>query len=67
MEIRDDLMDAHLYVFKISALQEVLDQKDTFHSLKQDVLPYLVRSQLDSSIRSLRISLWKLYISRRPF
>ncbi|KAJ7964952.1 translation initiation factor eIF-2B subunit gamma [Quillaja saponaria] len=57
MEIRDDLMDAHLYVFKISALQEVLDQKDTFHSLKQDVLPYLVRSQLDSSIRNQKVLL----------
>ncbi|KAJ7960497.1 translation initiation factor eIF-2B subunit gamma [Quillaja saponaria] len=50
MEIRADLMDAHLYAFKRSALQEVLDQKDTFHSLKQDVLPYLVRSQLRSEV-----------------
>lgn len=33
-----------------SVLQEVLDQKDTFQSLRQDVLPYLVRSQLVSSI-----------------
>lgn len=32
-----------------SALQEVLDQKDTFRSLRQDVLPYLVRSQLVSN------------------
>ncbi|XP_050944227.1 uncharacterized protein LOC127150472 isoform X4 [Cucumis melo] len=29
-----------------SALQEVLDQNDTFRSLRQDVLSYLVRSQL---------------------
>nr|XP_023874790.1 translation initiation factor eIF-2B subunit gamma [Quercus suber] len=50
MEIRADLMDAHLYAFKRSVLQEVLDQKDTFHSLKQDVLPYLVRSQLKSEV-----------------
>ncbi|XP_022756142.1 translation initiation factor eIF-2B subunit gamma-like [Durio zibethinus] len=48
MEIRSDLMDAHMYAFKRSVLQEVLDQKDTFQSLKQDVLPYLVRSQLKS-------------------
>ncbi|XP_021812773.1 translation initiation factor eIF-2B subunit gamma isoform X2 [Prunus avium] len=48
MEIRSDLMDAHLYAFKRSVLQEVLDQKDTFQSLKQDVLPYLVRCQLVS-------------------
>ncbi|KAL1323289.1 uncharacterized protein LOC107482266 [Arachis duranensis] len=48
IEIRADLMDAHLYAFKRSILQEVLDQKGTFHSLKHDVLPYLVRSQLKS-------------------
>ncbi|KAK8683250.1 hypothetical protein V6N13_039315 [Hibiscus sabdariffa] len=48
MEIRSDLMDAHMYAFKRSVLQEVLDHKDTFQSLKQDVVPYLVRSQLKS-------------------
>uniref|UniRef100_A0A9I9EGC9 Uncharacterized protein n=1 Tax=Cucumis melo TaxID=3656 RepID=A0A9I9EGC9_CUCME len=41
MDIRADLIDAY-----ISALQEVLDQNDTFRSLRQDVLSYLVRSQL---------------------
>ncbi|GKV50972.1 hypothetical protein SLEP1_g57649 [Rubroshorea leprosula] len=46
MEIRSDRMDAHMYAFKRSVLQGVLDQKDTFQSLKQDVLPYLVWSQL---------------------
>ncbi|XP_048434448.1 translation initiation factor eIF-2B subunit gamma isoform X1 [Pyrus x bretschneideri] len=50
MEIRSDLMDAHLYAFKRSVLQEVLDQKDTFQSLKCDVLPYLVRRQLNSEV-----------------
>ncbi|XP_062082344.1 uncharacterized protein LOC133788763 [Humulus lupulus] len=50
MEIQSDLMDAHLYAFKRSVLQEVLDQKEAFHSLKQDVLPYLVRSQLRSEV-----------------
>ncbi|KAG2703746.1 hypothetical protein I3760_06G151200 [Carya illinoinensis] len=50
MEIRADLMDAHLYAFKRSVLQEGLDQKDTFQSLKQDVLPYLVRSELKSEV-----------------
>ncbi|KAA8549995.1 hypothetical protein F0562_001679 [Nyssa sinensis] len=50
MEIHADLMDAHLYAFKRSALQAVLDQKETFQSLKQDVLPYLVRSQLRSEL-----------------
>jgi hypothetical protein len=34
-------------------LQEVLDEKDEFQSLKEDVLPYLVRSQLVSQINSL--------------
>ncbi|KAF8039641.1 hypothetical protein BT93_B1999 [Corymbia citriodora subsp. variegata] len=46
MEIRADLIDAHLYAFKRTVLQEILDQKDTFQSLKEDLLPYLVRSQL---------------------
>ncbi|XP_024021210.1 translation initiation factor eIF-2B subunit gamma isoform X1 [Morus notabilis] len=50
MEIRADLMDAHLYAFKRSVLQEVLYQKETFHSLRRDVLPYLVRSQLRSEV-----------------
>ncbi|KAF6149391.1 hypothetical protein GIB67_016929 [Kingdonia uniflora] len=48
MEIRADLMDAHLYAFKRSALQEVLDRKETIQSIKQDLLPYLVRTQLRS-------------------
>ncbi|MFQ6625264.1 hypothetical protein Gotur_005116, partial [Gossypium turneri] len=48
MEMRSDLMDAHMYAFKRSVLQEVLDVKDMFQSLKEDVLPYLVRSQLKS-------------------
>ncbi|WVZ23894.1 hypothetical protein V8G54_002438 [Vigna mungo] len=47
IEIRADMMDAHLYA---SILQEVLDQKSAFHSLKHDVLPYLFRSQLKSEV-----------------
>ncbi|KAG5517723.1 hypothetical protein RHGRI_038190 [Rhododendron griersonianum] len=50
MEIRADLMDAHLYAFKRSVLQDILDQKENFHSLRQDVLPFLVRSQLRSEL-----------------
>ncbi|XP_052201361.1 uncharacterized protein LOC127807503 isoform X2 [Diospyros lotus] len=46
MEMHADLMDAHLYAFKRSVLQEVLSRKESFESLKRDVLPYLVRSQL---------------------
>ncbi|XP_010493020.1 PREDICTED: translation initiation factor eIF-2B subunit gamma [Camelina sativa] len=52
MELRSDLMDSHIYAFKRSVLQEVLDQKPAFRSLKQDVLPYLVRTQLRSDVSS---------------
>ncbi|CAA0403667.1 putative nucleotidyl transferase domain, nucleotide-diphospho-sugar transferase [Arabidopsis thaliana] len=52
MEIRSDLMDSHIYAFKRAVLQEVLDQKPAFRSLKQDVLPYLVRTQLRSDVFS---------------
>lgn len=80
MEIRSDLMDAHMYAFKRfefllyasskllllqcrlsfsnvalsmgyyvrSALQDVLNQKEKFRSLRRDVLPYLVLTQLVS-------------------
>ncbi|XP_072961490.1 uncharacterized protein [Typha angustifolia] len=50
MEIRADLMDAHMYAFKRTVLQDILDQKDNFHSIRQDVLPYLVRTQLRSEV-----------------
>ncbi|KAK6776775.1 hypothetical protein RDI58_027776 [Solanum bulbocastanum] len=50
MEIRADLMDAHMYAFKRTVLQEVLNKKETFLSLRRDVLPYLVRSQLRSEL-----------------
>ncbi|KAF5751633.1 translation initiation factor eIF-2B subunit gamma [Tripterygium wilfordii] len=50
MEIHADLMDCHMYAFKRSVLQEILDKKDKFQSLKLDVLPYLVRSQLKSEV-----------------
>ncbi|KAH0462449.1 hypothetical protein IEQ34_010024 [Dendrobium chrysotoxum] len=50
MEIRADLMDAHMYAFQRTILQEVLDQKEMFHSIKHDVFPYLVRTQLRSEI-----------------
>ncbi|KAJ8466113.1 hypothetical protein OPV22_028665 [Ensete ventricosum] len=50
IEIRADLMDAHMYAFKRSVLQDILDQKDKFHSIKQDILPYLIRTQLNSEV-----------------
>ncbi|XP_068662946.1 uncharacterized protein [Aristolochia californica] len=51
MEIRSDLMDAHLYAFKRTVLLDILDQHPAFHSIKQDVVPYLVKSQLLSSLK----------------
>ncbi|KAL3621914.1 hypothetical protein CASFOL_034110 [Castilleja foliolosa] len=52
LEIRTDLMDAHMYAFKRSVLQDVLNQREAFHSLRRDVVPYLVRSQLRSELLS---------------
>jgi translation initiation factor eIF-2B subunit gamma len=49
MEIRSDLMDAHLYAFKRTILQDVLEQKEAYRSIRLEVLPYLVRSQLRSA------------------
>lgn len=43
-----------------SVLQEVLDQKPAFRSLKQDVLPYLVRTQLVSRITFLQMRLLEI-------
>jgi translation initiation factor eIF-2B subunit gamma len=53
MDIHGDLTDAHFYAFNRSALQEVLDQKPEFQSLKLDVLPYLVKSQLSSELYTI--------------
>ncbi|CAI0548751.1 unnamed protein product [Linum tenue] len=50
MDIQADLMDAHMYAFKRAVLLEVLEQKQNFHSLRHDVLPYLVKTQLKSEI-----------------
>ncbi|EEC80540.1 hypothetical protein OsI_22836 [Oryza sativa Indica Group] len=49
MEIRSDLMDAHLYAFKRTTLQNILEEKESYRSIRLEVLPYLVRSQLKSS------------------
>ncbi|KAL6602723.1 hypothetical protein ACP70R_043084 [Stipagrostis hirtigluma subsp. patula] len=49
MEIRSDLMDAHLYAFKRTILQEVLEKKEAYRSVRLEVLPHLVRSQLRST------------------
>ncbi|XP_020584859.1 translation initiation factor eIF-2B subunit gamma isoform X2 [Phalaenopsis equestris] len=54
MEIRADLMDAHMYAFQRTILQEVLDQNGMFQSIKHDVFPYLVRTQMRSEILDKR-------------
>lgn len=46
MEIRTDLVDAHLYAFNRLLVQGVLESRPGIKSIKQDLVPYLVRSQL---------------------
>lgn len=46
MEIRTDLVDAHLYAFNRLLVEGVLESKPTIKSIKQDLVPYLVRCQL---------------------
>lgn len=46
MEIRSDLVDAHLYAFRRTVLLDVLDRRPEIRSIKHDLVPYLVRSQL---------------------
>lgn len=46
MEVRSDLVDAHLYAFRRTILQDVLDRRPEIRSIKHDLVPYLVRSQL---------------------
>ena len=41
-----DVSETHYSFCFRSVLQEVLNQKEAFQSLRRDVLPYLVRSQL---------------------
>ncbi|KAL5210785.1 hypothetical protein ABZP36_006408 [Zizania latifolia] len=53
MGIRSDLMDAHLFVFKWTTLQDILEEKEAYSSIRFEVLPYLVRSQLRSSPSSV--------------
>ncbi|KAL3689175.1 hypothetical protein R1sor_015484 [Riccia sorocarpa] len=46
MEIRTDLVDAHLYAFKRVIVQEVLDSRPGIKCIKRDLVPYLIRWQL---------------------
>lgn len=52
MEIRTDLVDAHLYAFNRLLVQGVLESRPTIKSIKQDLVPYLVRSQLRLGVPS---------------
>jgi len=45
--VRTDLVDAHVYVFSRAALLAALDARPLHTSLKQDVVPWLVRHQHD--------------------
>ncbi|BFI30430.1 translation initiation factor eIF-2B subunit gamma [Marchantia polymorpha subsp. ruderalis] len=46
MEIRTDLVDAHLYAFKRVVVQEILDSRPGIKCIKRDLVPLLIRSQL---------------------
>lgn len=55
MEIRTDLVDAHLYAFNRLLVQGVLELRPTIKSIKQDLVPYLVRSQLRLGVPSTAV------------
>lgn len=52
MEIRTDLVDAHLYAFNRLLVQGVLESRPGQKSIKHDLVPYLVRSQLRLGVSS---------------
>ncbi|XP_057872290.2 uncharacterized protein LOC131078572 [Cryptomeria japonica] len=52
MEIRSDLVDAHLYAFRRTVLQETLERMPAIRSIKDELVPYLVRSQLRCGVSS---------------
>ncbi|XP_024398106.1 uncharacterized protein [Physcomitrium patens] len=55
MEIRTDLVDAHLYAFNRLLVQGVLESRPTIKSIKQDLVPYLVRTQLRLGVPSTTV------------
>ncbi|KAG0576992.1 hypothetical protein M758_5G105800 [Ceratodon purpureus] len=55
MEIRTDLVDAHMYAFNRLIVQGVLESRPTIKSIKQDLVPYLVRSQLRLGVNSTAV------------
>lgn len=46
LELHTDLVDAHLYVFRRTIVQEILMERPGIHSIKKELVPYLLRSQL---------------------
>ncbi|CAM6098200.1 unnamed protein product [Calypogeia fissa] len=46
MEVHTDLIDAQLYAFNTKLVQEVLETRPGIKSIKHDLVPYLIRSQL---------------------
>ncbi|CAK9883255.1 unnamed protein product [Sphagnum jensenii] len=55
MEIRTDLVDAHLYAFNRLLVQGVLESRPGQKSIKHDLVPYLVRSQLGLGVSSTTV------------
>lgn len=48
IDLYSRLLDAHLYIFKRWVL-DVLIQRKSLSSIKEDLLPLLIKSQLDST------------------
>lgn len=46
LDLHTDLVDVHLYAFRRTILQEVLEQRPSIRSIKKELIPYLLRSQL---------------------
>ncbi|EFJ29631.1 hypothetical protein SELMODRAFT_440774 [Selaginella moellendorffii] len=46
VELHTDLLDAHLYAFNRELMLEALERNEKFKSIKRDLVPHIVRSQL---------------------
>ncbi|KAA6423077.1 MAG: hypothetical protein FRX49_07065 [Trebouxia sp. A1-2] len=45
LSLRTDLMDAHLYIFHKHTFFKALEARPAYESIRQDLLPYMVRQQ----------------------
>ncbi|KAK9828728.1 hypothetical protein WJX72_001741 [[Myrmecia] bisecta] len=45
LTVRTDFVDVHLYVFNLEAMLTALDTRPAISSIKQDLVPHLVRNQ----------------------